>query len=547
MSTRSRYQAVLCSLAVLVCALLINPRAEMGMDDEWSFTLTARMLADTGHLVYNGWAAPMLGWQGYLGALFIHLFGFSFSILRWSVVLIAMATAFLLHRSLVRVGINGWNAMAGTLTVVFSPLFMGTTCIFTTDTGGVFSILLCLYACLRALQSERMRAAMGWICFAALGNAGTGTVRQNAWLGIIFIVPSALWLLRSRRKVLLVGVGSWLAGVGFICYCVNWFQRQPYSFWPPNPKPITLVMLSHCAIYLVLFIFLLAYSLSPVLVAFIPTVWRRHKGLSAQLLVAVVIAGVLDFGMYKLRHHGLLFWITPFFVTGSDISGSAETFVLLAVDLLGLMGIWNAIFADGREVDASVTAPHTMTWGRLGVLLVPFTVAYIGSVMPRCMIDKMIARYLIAVLLILTLPVLKLYQEKVRWRLPGIVFLLALSVGLYTVAQLHDAFAYYRARVDAVDEIRAMGVRDGVIDGGFEFNAWTEAVDWGYVNQQGIKVPAGAYKPGLPLFPHLKPEYIVTSDPNLNADRDGFSPVTYYTWIDHDHDHKLYVYRTPPG
>jgi hypothetical protein len=262
-----------------------------------------------------------------------------------------------------------------------------------------------------------MRAAMGWICFAALGNAVTGTVRQNAWLGIIFMVPSALWLLRSRRKVLLVGVGSWLAGAGFICYCVNWFQRQPYSFWQPNPKSITLVMLSDCAIYLGLFIFPLAYSLSPVLVAF----GRRHKGLSAQLLVAIVLVGVLDFSVYKLRHHGLVFWITPFFRNRFTISDSVETFVLLAVELLGLMGIWNAIFADGRELDALVTARHTMTWGRLGVLLVPFTMAYIGSVMPRCMLDKMLLRYLIAVLLILTLPVFKLYQEKVRWRLPEVM------------------------------------------------------------------------------------------------------------------------------
>jgi 4-amino-4-deoxy-L-arabinose transferase-like glycosyltransferase len=151
---------------VLVCALLINPRAESGINDEWSYALTARVLADTGHFVYNGWAAPMLGWQGYLGALFIKLFGFSFSILRWPIILVAMATAFLLHRLLVRIGASEWNATVGTLAAVFSPLFMNMMCSFMTDMGALFSIVLCLYACVRALQA-RGEHERRWAGFAS--------------------------------------------------------------------------------------------------------------------------------------------------------------------------------------------------------------------------------------------------------------------------------------------------------------------------------------------------------------------------------------------
>ena len=547
-ATRIRCQAALCVLALLVCALIINPRAETGIDDDWSYTLTARMLADTGHLVYNGWAAPMLGWQGYLGAVFIKLFGFSFSVLRWSTILVAMATAFLLHRLLLRIGVSEWNATVGTLATVLSPFFTNMMCSFMTDMGGLFSIVLCLYACVRALQAQRTHTAMGWVCFAALGNAVSGTVRQNAWFGIIFIVPSALWLLRSQRKVLLAGMASWLAGAGFIFYCVTWFRHQPYSYsWPLIARPITLLAVSHCVLYLVLFVFPLAFWLAPLLVAFIPMVWHRRKGLSAHVVVALVLAGVLDLGLYKFRHHGLRFWITPFFTTGSDIGGFVETFLLLAVELLGLTGIWNAIFAERRVRGASLATPPTIAWRPLGVLLVPFTVGYIGSLMPRCMIDQMMPRYLPALVIILVLPMVKGYQEKVRWRLPGIALLLVFPMGLYGIAQRHDAFSYYRARVAAVDRIRAAGVPDEAIDGGFEFDAWTEAIHWGYVNQPGIQVPAGAYKRDLPLFPHLKPEYMVTTEPNLYPDQGGFCPVVYSTWIDHDLDHKIYVYRVHPG
>jgi hypothetical protein len=545
---RSRCQAALCVLALLVCVLLIDPQGEMGITDEWSYALTARILADTGHFVYNGWAAPMLGWQGYLGALFIKLFGFSFHILRWSTILVAMATAFLLHRLLVRIGANDWNATVGTLAAVLSPLFLNMACSFMTDMGALFSIVLCLYACVRALQARGTGTAMGWICFAALGNAASGTVRQNAWLGLIFIVPGALWLLRSQRKVLLAGVASWLAGAGFIFYCVKWFQHQPYSYsWSLIAAPITLIALARCAVYFVLFPCLLAFFLVPLLAAFIPMVWRCRESRWAQVATALVLAGVVDAGLYRFRHHAVRFWITPFFTDGSDIKGFIETFLLLSVELLGLMGIWHAIFAERRDRDASPAAPQSITWKQLGVLLVPFTVAYLGSVMPRGLINKMMDRYVLAVLIVLVLVIVKGYQEKVRWRLPGIGLLLVFLMGFYGVARVHDAFSYYRARVTAIDELRAAGVRDEAIDGGFEFDGWVEATHWGYVNQLGIKVPAGAYKPGLPLFAHLKPEYMVTSDPSLYPDRRGFFPVPFSTWIDHGADHKIYVYRAPPG
>ena len=96
------------------------PFAEMGMGDDFSYIRSAQVLAATGHVMFNGWGAPMIGFQLLPAALFIKLFGFSFTIVRLTVLLAAMATAFLFQRSMVRAGINEWNATAGTLTLVLS-------------------------------------------------------------------------------------------------------------------------------------------------------------------------------------------------------------------------------------------------------------------------------------------------------------------------------------------------------------------------------------------------------------------------------------------
>ena len=120
----SRRPALLCAFVLLVCAFATFPFAEVGLTDDWSYVQSARVLAQTGHIVYNGWATAMLGWQLYLGALFVKLFGTSFTAVRASTLLVALITAFLMQRTFVRAGINSRNATIGTLALVLSPLFL---------------------------------------------------------------------------------------------------------------------------------------------------------------------------------------------------------------------------------------------------------------------------------------------------------------------------------------------------------------------------------------------------------------------------------------
>jgi hypothetical protein len=81
---RLRIPALFCSLAVLVCELVSRPYASMGICDDWPYILMARKLLATGHFAYNGWAAPMIGWQLYLGAAFAKVFGSSMTAVRMS-------------------------------------------------------------------------------------------------------------------------------------------------------------------------------------------------------------------------------------------------------------------------------------------------------------------------------------------------------------------------------------------------------------------------------------------------------------------------------
>ena len=102
-----------CGLAVLAAILVAHPYAEVGISDDFSYIRIAQVLAQTGHIVYTGWVTPILGWQLYLAAAFIKLFGFSFTTTRASIMFVAVVTAFLCQRTFVRAGImNGMRALA---------------------------------------------------------------------------------------------------------------------------------------------------------------------------------------------------------------------------------------------------------------------------------------------------------------------------------------------------------------------------------------------------------------------------------------------------
>ena len=198
--------AVACALTLILCYFVVRPYAEIGIADDWVYARDALNVALTGHISYSGGETPMLGWQLYFGALFIKLFGFSFTAVRFSTAVLAIGTAFLLQRIGMRAGLNSWNAALATLIFVLSPLYFPYAFTFMSDVSGVLCILVCVYMCLRAVQSRSERAAMVWVSLAALVNALGGTVRQIAWLGLLVMVPCTLWLLRKSWRVLVAGV-----------------------------------------------------------------------------------------------------------------------------------------------------------------------------------------------------------------------------------------------------------------------------------------------------------------------------------------------------
>jgi len=565
--TKYRIPALLCALAVCLCELIAHPLANMGVCDDWPYILMAQKLAATGHVVYNGWAAPMLTWQLYLAAALVKLFGFSFVTVRLSSILVGAMMAFLLQRTLVRAGINDRNATIGTLAFVLSPLYLMLSATFMTDIHGLFALVLCLYGCLRALQSRTSRTTTVWLCFAIVTNALCGTSRQNAWLGILVMVPSTLWLLRAQRRVLLAGISANLLGGLFIVGCMQWLKHQPYSI--PEHLLFTTFPLASTFWQFIFFFLEFPFLLLPLAAMFLPEIRRSRPRIVAILCAVLLGYFFLSFFPSHLRGD---FRLEPTLGNWVSVEGGYETVpvshppiflstsirVLLTIASLGgLLGLIASLFR-ASDITRPTPSPFSVSWKQLAVILGPFSLAYGLLLLPRAASTGIFDRYFPALVLVAMLCLARWYQDRVQPNLPfASVFLVAI-MAVYGVANTHDMFALDRARVDLAAELRANGVPETSVDNGWEYNLGTELQHADHINFPTIVVPAHAYVPVPPLpadscpmfwydyFPHIHPLYGVSFDPNACYGPAPFAPVHYSRWP-YRAPGTLYIVRYTPA
>ena len=568
---RFRIPALFCGLAVLVCELASRPFVEMGICDDWSYIHTAQKLAATGHFVYSGWAPALQFWQAYVAVALIKLFGFSMTTVRMSTLLVAVALAFILQRTMVRSNISERNATIGTLALVLSPLYLVLSVTFMTDIHGLFATVLCLYGCLRALQSSTFRATVSWLCFAIVTNAICGTSRQIAWLGILVMVPCTLWLLRARRSVLFAGTAANFAGVVFILVCLHWLKQQPFSVPEHLLAPsYPLAKILGEFIYAFMDVPLL---LLPVAALFLPEVRKlrpRVIAILAALLLCYLFLAIYPShlrGIFPLEPMpgGLGEWVNVHAIFDYLIlQGKPPVFLHRGAQILltiasfgGTAGLVVSLLRS-RETSPPVSPSPTISWKQLGVLFVPFTLVYLLLLVSRAATAGIHDRYLLGILVFPLIALVRYYQEQIQTQLPLASVLMVALMAIYSIAATHNMFALYRARVEIAAELRASGVPDTSVDNGWEYNSEVELQHAAAINDFRMVIPVNAYVPTPPLpantckmnefdeTPHIHPLYGISFGPNECYGPAPFAPVAYSRWLA-SRPGMLYVVRYTPS
>ncbi len=544
---------VLFSLLLFLIALaLTNPIYEMGFQDDWSYTHIARQFAYTGHLVYNGHTAVMLIPQILWAALFIRLFGFSFLIMRISTMILAAILIPVLYKLARISGLKPSFALFATLLTALSPLVLPCSATYLSDVPAFFFFVLSFYGAVRAWKAEDAKKCALWSGVAALMGVLSGLDRQIYWAAPILFLPVIAWVQRRSGAVMYIGL-QWLAAAAVILYSVLWFQAQPYILAEHTIEQWRYGAVRHLtldALALIVNLLLTAgMLLLPVLIGFVGAGLKSLSRSGAAWLIVIVLAAGYMVGVrhdHKLPNMGNIvteFGIQPTW-TGLVAVGSPK--------LLFSPGFRHGLTL---AVIFSAAACFVMLWkkrrpalwtgpaGPALILGLVFAAAWLPLLVVRSVGALAYDRYLIAFFPLVAIPLLWRYQTNIGSRFSGLGWATLAVFSLYGVATTHDAFAQARARSIAARHLEEAGIPRTEINGGFEYNGWTQLETVGYVNAVLMEKPAGAYKRvtcntpdertlwSATVTPSVQPRYFVVIGRFPGLVDGPFPPVEYAAWL----------------
>jgi hypothetical protein len=461
-----------------------------------------------------------------------------------------MATAALLQRVFVRIGVNEWNSTLATLTLTVSPLFLPLTFSFMTDVPGFFAILVCLYGCIRSIQASSDRAAILWLVIAALSNAVGGTARQIAWLGVLLLVPSTAWVMRRRRGVLVVAAALWVISALFILGCMHWFKQQPYSV--SEPLFVGIHYRSHTYQALLLF------SL-PILIAFLahyPIRQRWARVQAGTIVVAVVSIGAFCFAIWPREFHSASqLLLAPFsddevspkgFELGGfpgirpDVLSMGVRIVLSLLTFAAFLAfVLSLVNASRLKNLAGADNAGQISNQTLLRVLGPFTAGYLLLQVTRAAVFE---RYFLPLLFVFLIFLLRFYQARIATRLPVLTIMFVILFGAYGVAALHDVLAADRAGLEAADHLREAGVPRNQIRAGFPYDAWTQIELTGYLlPKRAWHSPPDCVSWWDRYTPAIHGRYQLSYSQSCFPESE-FPPVEYTTWLA-PHHQKIYILK----
>ncbi len=483
------------ALAVLwlAAALIVDPRGDFPLNDDWVYGWPIRLFLDSGRFEILSWTGVSLIGHLLWGLLFCVTFGFSFTVLRLSMVLAGFAGVLTTYYIFTLVRADRRIAFWAALLVGFNPIYFELCFTFMTDISFLASVLLSLFLLFRFLEQAR---------FALLASATATAIVSTLIRDVGVLLPAVfgfVLLLRygwTRSTVARASIPLASALGAYVVYrsilavtlgspsIYDAKVRAMMSVFGSGIDGLLLVFdrFHHSVMYLGLF-------LAPFIVLKLPGLWhtyaaRKRKWLWRVIACAMVlfvwrmvVVGkmmplaknvLFDFGLGPptLRDMGVLH-ISNYYTAPSLLwLGITMVALVSGCILLGLFavevydGIRKRVWKDDDPRGVQLT------------LVVGVVIGYLGLISLSGLFD----RYLIYAIPFCLLAVHlwePLRVQDVRKSLVVISAILIMFEAAFAVGATHDYLSWNRTRWAALDYLTAEAhVSPRRIDGGAEFNGW---------------------------------------------------------------------------
>ncbi len=454
----------------LLAMLLVDPRGEFPLNDDFSFAKSVYNLCVEGRVLFDDWLAMTFVAQWLWGNGWCEVFGFSFTVLRLSTLVLATVGLMVLYELLREIGASHVLAVFLALVLAFNPLFFSLSFTFMTDVPFAALLLLALWAWWRWYQHQ------GRVWFtAALAISVLALMLRQTGLMLLLALPVWRWHHTRRLGPTLLATWPILCGLALLYAWTRWLEGHQGL---PDTWADPLVLIENATKFgkwevasrrLPALGGTLGLFLLPVFLGL--RTWRWIQQARRRWLVVLAGALLLANGLWW---HQAIPWGNIFYNLGLGPKLLKDgQFFLNVYPQLGpsaLLGLQVLAAFSGAWLGMLVLA-CLRSWleNPFGSFLLVCTSAYLLFAM---LDTHSFDRYWLVFfpLLLCLFAMVKVAQlppapNAVSWLLLG-------AMALFSLLATHDYLAWNRARWQALHWLADEGIPPERIDGGFEFNGW---------------------------------------------------------------------------
>ena len=475
----------------LLMAALVQPLGNFPLNDDWVYALAVKSVVETGYFQFPSPSMANVGPQVYWGALFSLPFGFSFTALRISTLVLGFIGVVALYGLLRQFKVDAKTSLFGASTLAVNPLYFGLANTFMTDVPFITLVLVALYFLVRGLQQDStLHITLGLIVIylailirqfslvVLIGFALAYPIKKGFTLANIAKVAGLIIL----GVLLHVGYQYWLASSGRLAV----FDKHTIPVLNPPTITNSTKKATVSLIYVGFFV-----------LPFIAAIWspkiHRMTGKSKYVWAAIWAYVVLLLGFLWFDDHRLPLLDNILMNSGIGPLTIRDVFNLkLNVPTIpdSALFVWNvvtffSVLAAGISLylislatyQAWLKYSSTQTRAEAApyALLVAMSFIYLAILLVVVGRFTLFDRYLLIFLplVVLLIAAAKYTQTDVQKSRSVVPIVVLVLYAAFSVGATHDYLDWNRTRWVALhDLVNVNNISPQKIDGGYEFNGW---------------------------------------------------------------------------
>jgi 4-amino-4-deoxy-L-arabinose transferase-like glycosyltransferase len=180
-------------LIFVVCEIIVNPIGEFPLNDDWSYSKSVNF-ALQGTYTIGDFGAMTLFTHLLWGTLFTKIFGFSFTVLRFSTLISSIIGLFFMNKLIIKITKSQWLAFFSCLLLLLNPLYFSLANTYMTDVNFTTLFILSCYFAFSFFETKREV----YILYFFFSSSALVLIRQfGIILPICFFI--ACFILQEKR------------------------------------------------------------------------------------------------------------------------------------------------------------------------------------------------------------------------------------------------------------------------------------------------------------------------------------------------------------